>query len=57
MREAENRQNMSRKGITVGVDTGIHDLNVITGGGWKPGQLIVIGEKLPCYFTSRNKRR
>lgn len=45
MREAENRQNMSRKGITVGVDTGIHDLNVITGGGWKPGQLIVIAAR------------
>lgn len=43
--EAENRQTMAERGITVGVDTGIHDLNVITGGGWKPSQLIVIAAR------------
>lgn len=40
--EAENRQKMAMSGVAVGVDTGIHELNVITGGGWKPSQLIVL---------------
>lgn len=45
MTEAENRQLMARRGITVGIDTGIYDLNIITGGGWKPSQLIVIAAR------------
>lgn len=45
MIECENRQLMARSNIMPGIDTGIYDLNVITGGGWKPSQLIVLAAR------------
>lgn len=52
MNEAENRQKMSREGIAVGIDTGLHDLNIITGGGWKPSQLVVLAARPAMGKTS-----
>ncbi|MEG0797063.1 MAG: replicative DNA helicase [Odoribacter sp.] len=45
MKECENRQLMASKNIIPGIDTGLYDLNVITGGGWKSSQLIVIAAR------------
>ena len=39
------RKLLAQKGVTSGISTGIHDLDVITNGGWKGGQLIVLAAR------------
>jgi replicative DNA helicase len=39
------RKVLSSKGITSGINTGLNDLNVITNGGWKANQLIILAAR------------
>jgi replicative DNA helicase len=43
--EYENRKNSAHAGITTGIETGIYDLNILLGGGWKRSDLTVIAAR------------
>ena len=39
------RKVLATNGLKTGIDTGIRDLNFVTNGGWKPGQLIILAAR------------
>lgn len=50
--EYDNRAKIHNEGGTVGTDTGLSALNQLTGGGWKPSQLIVLAARLAMGKTA-----
>lgn len=39
------RKELAIQGLKSGIDTGLTDLNYVTNGGWKPGQLIILAAR------------
>jgi replicative DNA helicase len=48
----DNRKKLAASGIKTGIDTGLYDLNSITNGGWRAGQLIIVAARPAMGKTS-----